>query len=93
MSILHGADASILLDSMILRIFSKFTRLDSILTCQGVQAQPNLLLVFTFWVFRLTILAKWLRHFNGLAVGETAAPASFSRENAERAGMPPLLSY
>jgi len=37
-------------------------------------------------------LAEWLRHFNDLAVGETAAPACFSRENAEGAGMPPLLS-
>jgi len=26
-------------------------------------------------------------------VGETAAPACFSRENAEGAGMPPLLSH
>jgi hypothetical protein len=41
---------------------------------------------------RVPILAKWLRHFNDLAVGETAAPAWFSRENAEGAGMPPLLS-
>jgi len=41
---------------------------------------------------RLTILAEWLRHFIDLAVGETAAPACFSRENAEGAGMPPLLS-
>jgi len=38
-------------------------------------------------------LAEWLRHFNNLAVGETAAPACFTRENAEGAGMPPLLSY
>jgi len=37
-------------------------------------------------------LAEWLRYFNDLAVGETAAPACFSRENAEGAGMPPLLS-
>ena len=45
-------------------------------------------------VFRcVTILAEWLRHFNDLAVGETAAPACFSRENAEGAGMPPLLSF
>jgi len=43
-------------------------------------------------LFRVTILAEWLRHFTDLAVGETAAPASFSRENAEEAGMPPLLS-
>ncbi len=43
-------------------------------------------------LFRITILAEWLRHFNDLAVGETAAPASFSRENAEGVGMPPLLS-
>ena len=42
---------------------------------------------------RVTILAEWLRHFNDLAVGETAAPACFSRENAEGAGMPPLLSH
>jgi len=41
---------------------------------------------------RVTILAEWLRYFNDLAVGETAAPACFSRENAEGAGMPPLLS-
>jgi hypothetical protein len=41
---------------------------------------------------RVTILAEWLRHFNGLEVGETAAPACFSRENAEGAGLPPLLS-
>jgi hypothetical protein len=43
------------------------------------------------WVvlFRETILAEWLRHFNDLAVGETAATANFSRENAEGAGMPP----
>jgi len=27
-------------------------------------------------------LTEWLRHFNDLAVGETAAPAWFSRENA-----------
>jgi hypothetical protein len=26
---------------------------------------------------RETILAKWLRHFSNLAVGETAAPAGF----------------
>jgi len=44
-------------------------------------------------LFRVTILAKWLRHFNNLTVGETAAPACISRENAEGAGMPPLLSY
>jgi hypothetical protein len=31
---------------------------------------------------RVTILAEWLRYFNDLAVGETAAPACFSRENA-----------
>jgi len=42
---------------------------------------------------RVTILAKWLCHFNDLAVGETAAPACFLRENAEGAGMPPLLSH
>jgi hypothetical protein len=42
---------------------------------------------------RVTILAEWLRHFNDLAVGETAAPACFLRENAEGAGMPPLLSH
>ncbi len=42
---------------------------------------------------RVTILAEWLRYFNDLAVGETAAPACFSRENAEGAGMPPLLSH
>jgi len=38
-------------------------------------------------------LAEWLRYFNDLAVGETAAPACFLRENAEGAGMPPLLSH
>jgi hypothetical protein len=43
-------------------------------------------------LFRVTILTEWLRHFNDLAVGETAAPACFSRENSEGAGMPPLLS-
>jgi hypothetical protein len=43
--------------------------------------------------FRATILAEWLRHFSDLAVGETAAPACFLRENAEGAGMPPLLSH
>jgi len=42
---------------------------------------------------RVTILAEWLRHFNVLAVGETAAPACFLRENAEGGGMPPLLSH
>jgi hypothetical protein len=42
---------------------------------------------------RLATLAEWLRYFNDLAVGETAAPACFSRENAEGAGMPPLLSH
>jgi len=41
---------------------------------------------------RITILAEWLRHFNDLAVEETAASACFLRENAEGAGMPPLLS-
>jgi hypothetical protein len=40
----------------------------------------------------VTTLAEWLRHYNGLAVGETAAPACFLRENAEGEGMPPLLS-
>jgi hypothetical protein len=40
-------------------------------------------------LFRETILAEWLRHFIDLAVGETAAHASLSRENAEGAGMPP----
>ena len=38
-------------------------------------------------------LAEWLRYFNDLAVGETAAPAWFSRENAEGAEIPPLLSH
>jgi hypothetical protein len=42
---------------------------------------------------RATILAEWLRHFNGLAVGEAAAPACFWWENAEGAGRPPLLSH
>jgi len=44
-------------------------------------------------LLRGTTLAEWLRYFNVLAVGETAAPACFSRENAEGAGMPPLLSH
>jgi hypothetical protein len=44
-------------------------------------------------LFRFTTLAEWLRYFNDLAVGETAAPACFSRENAEGAGMLPLLSH
>ena len=43
-------------------------------------------------LLRVTILAEWLRYFNDLAVGETATSAFFSRENAEGAGMPPLLS-
>ena len=34
-------------------------------------------------------MAEWLRHFIDLAEGETAAPESFSRENAEGAGMLP----
>jgi len=38
-------------------------------------------------------LAESLRIFSDLAVGETAAPACFSRENAEGAGMPPLLTH
>ena len=42
---------------------------------------------------RKTISAEWLRYFNDLAVGETAATACFSRENAEGAGMPPLLNH
>jgi hypothetical protein len=42
--------------------------------------------------FRLSILPKRLRYFIDLAVGETAASASLSRENAEGEGMPPLLS-
>jgi len=37
-------------------------------------------------------LAEWLRYFNDLEVGETAAPACFLRENAEGAGMPRMLS-
>ncbi len=41
---------------------------------------------------RVTIRSEWLRNFNGLAVVETEDPASFSRENAEGAGMPPLPS-
>jgi hypothetical protein len=49
--------------------------------------------VFRGVIPRVTILSEWLRHFNGLAVGETAALACFSRENAEGAGMPPLLSH
>jgi hypothetical protein len=43
-------------------------------------------------LLHITILTEWLRHFNDLSVGETAAPAIFLRENAEGAGMPPLLS-
>jgi len=35
-------------------------------------------------LFRVTTLAEWLRHFIDLAVGETAALASFSRR--ERGG-------
>jgi len=38
-------------------------------------------------------LAEWLGYFNDLAVEKTEAPAYFSRENAEVAGMPPLLSH
>ena len=53
---------------------------------EGVRVQGGVL-------SRVTILAEWLRHFNGLAVGETAAPACFLRENAEGAGMPPMLSH
>ena len=41
---------------------------------------------------RVTILVEWLRHFNNLAVGETAAPACFLLENVEGAAMPPMLS-
>jgi len=44
-------------------------------------------------LLRVTILAEWLRYFNALAMGETAAPACFLRENAEGAGMPPLLRH
>ena len=44
-------------------------------------------------LLRETILAEWLRYFNDLAAGETAAPACFLQENAEGAGMPPLLSH
>jgi len=44
-------------------------------------------------LLRVTILAEWLRYFNDLAVGETAAPACFLRENAEGAGIPPLSSH
>jgi len=43
--------------------------------------------------FPVTVLAESLRIFSDLAVGETAAPACFLRENAEGEGMPPLLSY
>ena len=50
------------------------------------------LYVFRGVLPRGTILAEWLRYFNDLAVGKTAAPACFLRENAEGAGMPPLLS-
>jgi hypothetical protein len=42
---------------------------------------------------RETILAKWLRHFNNLAVGETAAPAGFFAGERGGVGMPSLLSY
>ena len=52
----------------------------------------HVLHVFLGVLFRVTIRLEWLRHFNDLAVGETAAPACFSRENAEGAGIPPLLS-
>jgi hypothetical protein len=44
-------------------------------------------------LFRVTILAEWIRYFNDLAVGETAAPACFLRENAAGTGMPPLRSH
>jgi len=54
---------------------------------------PKLVRVQGGALSRVTILAEWLRYFNDLAVGETAAPACFSRENAEGAGMPPLLSH
>jgi hypothetical protein len=49
--------------------------------------------IVAFWgvLFRLTKLAEWLHYFNNLAVGEAAAPGCFCRENAEGAGMPPLL--
>jgi len=43
--------------------------------------------------FPVTVLAESLLIFSDLAVGETAAPACFSRENAEGEGMSPLLSY
>jgi hypothetical protein len=52
-------------------------------------------LILMCWVcpwgvlFRVTILVEWFRHFIELAVGQTAVPASFSRENAEGVGMPP----
>jgi len=42
--------------------------------------------------FPVMLLAESLRIFSELAMGETAAPACFSRENAEGEGMPPLLT-
>ena len=51
------------------------------------------MLVFCGVLPRITTLTEWRRHCSDLAVGETAAPACFSRENAEGAGMPPLLNH
>jgi hypothetical protein len=38
-------------------------------------------------------LAEQHLNFNNLAVGETAAAAWLSRENAKGGGIPPLLSF
>lgn len=42
--------------------------------------------------FRFTALAECLRYCNCLAVGEAATPACFCREDAEGAGILPLLT-
>ena len=70
----------------------KFSVVESWLKDQKQTAYTHVLRVFRGVLFRVTILAEWFRHFNGLAVGETAAPACFLRENAEGEGMPLLLS-
>ena len=52
----------------------------------GIEAEPRF--IYMCWMcsrdvlFSVAILAEWLRHFVDLVVGE----------NAEGAGMPPLLS-
>ena len=56
-----------------------------------MQICQTFLCVFMGVVPRIRTLTEWLRHFNDLSVGETAAPARFSQENAEGEGMPPLL--